>query len=195
METTNNIATTLLSSEVNELFSSLCQFQGELAPIKKDSKAHRHFYADINTVLKVVRPLLHKHGLSIQQHPTCGPDGSPALNTILGHKSGQYISSTMPISIPVEDVQQYGGFITYLRRYALVSILGIEQEDNDGYDLVGAKKNNESSLATEKQLAYLQQVLAKMPAGTEDKLLKYYKVNSIKKLSKNAVSAFFDSIK
>lgn len=121
-----------LSSSVSNLFAALSKFQGDLQPVLKKNHGHRHKYADINAVLDAIRPLLKEHELSISQHPHADEHGNQCLMTILGHSSGEWMSSSMKIIHDPQDIQSFGGSITYQRRYALVSILGIEQEDDDG---------------------------------------------------------------
>lgn len=121
-----------MTEQVNELFTALSKFQGEMLAIKKTDQAHRNKYANINTILEACRPLLAKHGLSIQQHPYFDDNGIHRLLTMLCHNSGQYCSSSTKIICDESDIQSYGGAITYQRRYSLVSIIGLEQEDDDG---------------------------------------------------------------
>jgi len=121
-----------MSAQIGKLSLALSKFQREMAPIKKEAHGHRHRYADVNAVLEVVRPLLEKYELSIQQHPHTDSNGNQRIMTILCHSSDQWTRSSFKIVHDDQDVQSLGGGITYQRRYALVSILGIEQEDDDG---------------------------------------------------------------
>ncbi len=124
-----------LSYQVDLLFTALAAAQAEFPAIKKTDQAHRHKYANINSVIESVRPVLAKHGLSIQQHPSSDSEGNPILTTMLCHISGQNSLSSIRIIHDPLDIQSLGSGITYTRRYALVSILGLEQEDDDGnYD-------------------------------------------------------------
>ncbi len=121
-----------ISPDADKLFSALCSAQGEFPVIKKTDQAHRHKYANINSVLEAIRPVLSKYGLSIQQHPSSDASGHTILVTILCHTSGQYSMSSVRIVYDETDIQSLGSGITYMRRYAIVSILGLEQEDDDG---------------------------------------------------------------
>jgi hypothetical protein len=55
------------------------------------------------------------------------------LRTALIHISGQFIASEIPLACPWGDAQRLGGTITYLRRYALATIVGLVQDDDDGH--------------------------------------------------------------
>jgi len=60
------------------------------------------------------------------------------LETTLQHISGKEIVAQ--INLPVKDSndpQKLGGALTYMRRYSLTSILGLEEEDQDGNDNAG----------------------------------------------------------
>ena len=130
--TTIPLSSITMSCEIDQLFTALSSLQGEMTAIKKENHGHRHRYADINTVLDHILPILAQHGLAITQIPSFDKDGGQMLMTMLCHKSGQFIASASKIVHDPSDIQSLGAGITYQRRYALVSILGIEQEDDDG---------------------------------------------------------------
>lgn len=110
---------------------TLLKIQQEVPAIKKDSQ-NPHFknkYFDINTLLEVVLPVLNKHGVVLTQGLT-NIDGKIALETKLSCKEGE-ISYVVPLP-ECADAQKYGSAITYFRRYAIVSLLALEAEDDDG---------------------------------------------------------------
>jgi len=131
-----------MSDQVDLLFSALCKAQGEMKAVQKENHGHRHKYADINTVIEVIRPVLFKNGLSIQQHPSTDSNGNAILTSILCHVSGQYSMSSIKLMHDSNDIQSLGSSITYTRRYALVGILGLEQEDDDGNSNTKIKKDD-----------------------------------------------------
>jgi hypothetical protein len=82
-------------------------------------------------VIAAVRPVLNKHGLVYAQFPT-NLDGAPALETMLIHaESGEDIAAVMPLVLTKNDPQGYGSALTYARRYALLSILGLVGDEDD----------------------------------------------------------------
>jgi hypothetical protein len=91
-------------------------------------------YADLASVVAASRPHLAKNGLSVIQQITVDNDGKRLLVTILGHSSGQYISSRVGLNPIKEDMQSLGSAITYMRRYAYASLVGVvaDDEDDDG---------------------------------------------------------------
>jgi hypothetical protein len=71
---------------------------------------------------------LAESGLAISQHPS----GDNNLTTLIMHAdSGEYIESTYNIHPTKNDPQATGSAITYARRYALVSILCLNVDDDD----------------------------------------------------------------
>lgn len=129
------------SPEINELATALSVAQGELTnpDKKKEAKAgsFSYKYADLADVVNVIREPLSKNGLSYVQLPNV--EGTAMfLETRLMHKSGQWISSLYPVCAISGEHQKMGASLSYSRRYALLSILGIvADEDTDG---VGSEK-------------------------------------------------------
>jgi len=90
-------------------------------------------YADLGAVIESCKPVLKAHGLAVSQLVE-GENSQVGITTILVHESGEFISSTVTIPVAGANVaQEAGKTVTYLRRYALASILGLyADEDNDG---------------------------------------------------------------
>lgn len=137
-----------ISAETKELFTALAKFQKTVADPKKDKVVNygktKFTYADLDSVLKAVRPLLAEQGLSFTQVPVV-QEGKVGVTTILMHESGQYIQ-TDPFLIPAkqQDAQGYGSCITYAKRYSLSALLGVSSdEDDDGNYGSGTDKKPE----------------------------------------------------
>src|SRR5574344_527923 len=128
------------SSSIDQLAGALAAAQAEMTFAKKDSTNPflKSKYSDLASVWDAVRVPLTKNNLCVTQLPT-----GETLTTVLAHKSGQYIASTMPVKTgrndARNDAQAYGSALTYARRYALSEIVGIAQDDDDGE---GTGKNN-----------------------------------------------------
>ncbi len=122
----------------------LLKIQQEIGAIKKDS-INPHFknkYFDINTLLEAVKPVLNKHRVVLLQGLTHGVSGELALETLLvdvDNKGSEEIRYLCPIP-QCADAQKYGSAISYFRRYALVSLLALEAEDDDGNTTVKPAK-------------------------------------------------------
>ena len=131
------------SESISELAKALSVFQGSMRSVpKKQSNPHLNSnYADLDAIWDVVREPLKESGFSLVQTTDSDPDGNLFLETTLLHTSGEYLSSTYPITPmrQVKDVgfeasgdpQSLGSAITYARRYAMSAMLGISAEDDD----------------------------------------------------------------
>jgi hypothetical protein len=93
-------------------------------------------YADLGAVIETSRPVLARYDLAVTQFPTSDGD-KIGVTTCLTHSSGEWMEDT--IYIPSTDskglsvAQSAGVVISYLRRYAWASVLGLyADEDNDG---------------------------------------------------------------
>lgn len=116
------------------LHEAIVKAQGEFPVIPKDkigdAGAYRYSYADLASILALVRPVLSKHGLALVQRLE-NPGGEPSLRTELIHIDGEAIAGSFPLGTIPANPQQLGSLLTYLRRYAIVAILGIAAEDDD----------------------------------------------------------------
>ena len=122
----------------------LLQFQSEVDAVKKDAKNpfFKSNYVDINGVLKAIQPNLTSCGISYSQCPNRTEDGVRVLITKIydSEKPESFIESVTDLIMTKQDMQQYGSAMTYARRYALISMLGLEAEDDDGNFASGKTK-------------------------------------------------------
>jgi len=116
---------------MQKITTALAEFIQEVGPIIKGSQAQYGKYADLSTVLNVIRPILSKHGLVIIQ-----PFAGQTLETKLLHTSGESISSSVELVRPDygsnNPLHKWGAAVTYQRRYAILALLGLATEDDDG---------------------------------------------------------------
>lgn len=106
-------------------------FQTKVSAVKK-GKENPHFkskYADINIYLAEIKPVLSECSLYLVQ-PIETVDGNMILRTIVTDGTDK-IESIMPIP-QTSKIQELGAAITYLRRYAIQSLLALGAEDDDG---------------------------------------------------------------
>lgn len=121
------------------IFDRLLKAQMEITAIPKDqNNPHfNHKYADVNAILKIIKPVLNKHGLLLMQTLT-HIDGKAAITTTVMCENGK-IEATAPIPEPPTPVpgkrgntyQDMGSAFTYWRRYALAAMFALEAEDDD----------------------------------------------------------------
>jgi hypothetical protein len=121
------------SSTIEKIAPALVKAQAEIKAALKDS-TNPHFrskYADLSSVVEAVKGPLLKNGIAFLQGIHDAVEGV-AIETMLLHASGEWISSTCRIPAVKQDAQGYGSAITYGRRYGLQSMCGVPAEDDDG---------------------------------------------------------------
>lgn len=130
----------------NNIYKNLAKFQQECPVIHKGTKGYGYSYADLPTIFNVINPILEKYDLVFSQ-----PLNENKLTTILYHtKSGEKLESsvTIPQDVQLKGMnafQVYGSAITYFRRYALSSMLGIitdKDTDASGEQIYSKPKLN-----------------------------------------------------
>lgn len=138
-------------SDVNVIYTGLAKVKEELGSIVKSANNpyFKSKYADLNTHLEAVEPLLHKNGMILLQ-PIQIIDGVNTVSSIIiDTKSGQKISSSMRL-IGEADMQKAGSAVTYARRYTLGALLSMRAEDDDGESAVGRTTSGSSKKSTKK---------------------------------------------
>lgn len=91
-------------------------------------------YADINSILETVEPILLQHDLLLLQ-PI---DGGSVCTQIVCIYTGFSISSCMALDLSL-DAQKQGSQISYFRRYTIQSLLTLQATDDDGHIATTAK--------------------------------------------------------
>ena len=103
-------------------------------------EADRTFrYAPLSSGLDIVRKCLGRHEIATIQSTEIDKEGGLLrLTTILAHSSGEWVSSEWPVCriADISSAQRMGAALTYARRYALFTLVGIAGEDDlDAPDL------------------------------------------------------------
>lgn len=118
-------------------------------------------YADLDAIVQAIREPLSESGLCYfftigPAHRVSSSDGyKEALTLTLAHKSGQYVTSSKMIrgadvtlyneklKRDTEEflIKEFGGELTYLKRYMLSAILGLSTEDDDDGSMVSGDKS------------------------------------------------------
>jgi ERF superfamily len=98
-------------------------------------------YAPLSSGLGIVRKSLGRHEIATIQSTEIDKEaGLLRLTTILAHSSGEWVSSEWPVCqiTDISSAQRMGAALTYARRYALFTLVGIAGEDDlDAPDLGG----------------------------------------------------------
>ena len=124
-----------------EFYKDLFEVHKELPAIIKKKKINgRSTYANLDDMLEEVLPILHKHGIMLEQEITYTTEYIHCVNTKLRHVATGFVSEfSSLVPIREEDFirsninQVHGSGYTYVKRYALGSKLGLRfEEDTDG---------------------------------------------------------------
>ena len=133
-----------MNKSINEKLFAL---QNEIGAISKDAKNpfYKSKYFDINSLIKQLQPLFQKHRLLLLQ-PI---EESLVYTRIVCVDSGEYVEASMKLP-DLADIQKLGGAVTYLRRYTLSSLLGLQSEDDDGNAASNASVKSSAPKAKDK---------------------------------------------
>jgi hypothetical protein len=175
MEDKKKTAAKVMAEEVEllpaNIYAALAQFQSQCPMIRKDTTTkvktksggeYSYKYGSLPHVLEQIKPHMAAAGLGFTQPIELLENGGEAIRTILFHVMD---TATIESQIELPDfkfdqmnvMQSKGSVITYLRRYALMSILGIVAEDDDN-DAQGdgkkvSKQSNTGSAPADKILS------------------------------------------
>src|SRR5215207_3926052 len=145
------------SETIGNIAGALAKAQTELSNPEKSltasiqspfpREADRTFrYASLSSGLDIVRKCLGQHEIATVQTTAIDKEaGLVSLTTLLAHSSGEWMSSDWPVCAVSETAAPHrmGAALTYARRYALFTLVGIAGEDDlDAPDLAPAQGGN-----------------------------------------------------
>jgi hypothetical protein len=145
-----------MSAQIDKFTPAFVAAQAQMRGAFKDcvNPFHKSNYADLESVWDACKEPLNKNGLMVMQNFET-IEGIPHLITMVCHISGQFIASEMKLPFPFDtvdrqgqvthknDPQALGSVVTYCRRYAMASAMGIVQTDDDCQSVVEAQKRTE----------------------------------------------------
>ena len=155
---------------MKNLFKALAAFQQEVPVIHKGTQGYGYSYADLPAIFEKINPLLKKHGLGFTQEL----DLDCLVTTIFHVESGEFRASRSNIPKNVQlkgmnDFQVLGSAITYIRRYALSSALGLVTDKDTDASGEQVKESKISAWTIQKAESVLKS------ATTSDLLVAYFK--------------------
>lgn len=133
------------SPSIANIAAALAAAQGQMEGAKKDS-ANPFFssrYADLASIIGSIRAPLAANKIAHIQNPGSDEQGT-FVDSMLIHASGEWFRGRIRMNIPKifhkesrewmsgDTPQGRGSVITYMRRYALQAMVGLEAEDDDG---------------------------------------------------------------
>jgi hypothetical protein len=170
---------------MKHLFKALADFQQEVPVIHKGTQGYGYSYADLPKIFEVINPLLQKHGLGFTQLI----NGQQIVTVLFHFESGESIESKTDIPQGVQlkgmnDFQVLGSAITYLRRYALSSILGIvtdKDTDAGGEQVKPVNTEKKPKIEGERFLKAIEAIRA--GEFTAEELQSKFDLNEVQKKS------------
>jgi hypothetical protein len=134
------LATALAKAQI-ELANPEKSLIGTIEPQRGEGGARQFRYAPLSSGLEIVRKTLGQHEIAtVQTTAVDQAAGIINLTTVLAHSSGEWIASDWPVCPVAETATPHrmGAALTYARRYALFTLVGIAGEDDlDAPDLIG----------------------------------------------------------
>ena len=115
-----------------EMAADVVKAYAELGHVAKDGTGNYGRHATISGVLDAAKPILAAHNLAVVQTFTESDPGFVTVQTALVHTSGEILDGGGLRMPAPNDPQKVGGAISYARRYALMTFLGLAAEDDDG---------------------------------------------------------------
>ena len=141
------LAAALAKAQI-ELTNPEKSLTGTLPANRPDEPGRTFRYASLSSGLDIVRKVLGQHEIATLQTTMIDQDiQTVSLTTVLAHSSGEWIASDWPVCTLSEmaSPRRMGAALTYARRYALFTLVGIAGEDDlDAPDLAG--QPNEAAL-------------------------------------------------
>lgn len=132
------------SPSIVNLSKALFRFQANVTKIKKDASNpfFKSKYASLSHILDEIDSHLIEAGILIMQHPVNSDNVDLiSLSTMVVHaETGEFMESVFSMSPAKKDPQGVGSCISYMRRYALTSILKLNVDDDDGNEASTLKK-------------------------------------------------------
>jgi len=149
------LATALAKAQI-ELTNPEKSLIGTIEPQRGQGGPRQFRYAPLSSGLEIVRKTLGQHEIAtVQTTAIDQAAGIVNLTTVLAHSSGEWIASDWPVCSITETERPHrmGAALTYARRYALFTLVGIAGEDDlDAPELMGPVAQTEKLNVESKSL-------------------------------------------
>lgn len=121
---------------IANLAAALAKAQSEFPPIprsknvkvtsKRTGQTYTFKYAPFEDILRATKDARVSNGLAFVQSAT-----GELMETTILHKSGEWITSTVPMIRGYQGLQEMGSELTYVSRYGFCKAFGIQADDDD----------------------------------------------------------------
>jgi len=165
-------------------------------------------YCSLDSIYESTRIPLASNGLTIT-HTTQNLNGWSLLTTLM-HVSGESICNTVPLFIDKLTSQGFGSALTYARKYAVCSLLGLPTEEDDDGNLASDTKEKKAAKPEPLPVRKEEDPFANLPMSDDqvesligligedsdlfESILNGYKVNSLKAIPTKNFVAIFNNI-
>ena len=116
---------------------SMCDFPkivkdktATIRPRDASKAAYSFQYAELEQILDKVKPVLRAQGLALVQPVITDGLGQAWLVTALLHKDGGVLLSTLKAPNPTDELKEFGGSLTFVRRYMVNAMLSLASDDD-----------------------------------------------------------------
>lgn len=171
------------SETIGKISDALSKAQAILKNPGKDA-VNPHFrnsYATLDAGLNICREALSKHQIALIQATRIEGD-ILILETRLTHSSGEWLEAEYPVCRFPAKPQEMGSAMTYAKRYALFSFVGIAGEDDDDGNAANNTTVSAPARVTPQQIKTLEDLL--IETGSDPvKFQQYFKVKALSELS------------
>lgn len=130
---------------MKNIYAALVKAQSKIPTIEKDKTAnagtYTYKYVSYSSITEAIKEPLEENGLAHFSIRSKDAEGIDRLVTILIHESGEQIEHSQPVPNFTKP-QDYGAWLTYMRRYQLSALLGLAaDEDVDAKEVETVESN------------------------------------------------------
>lgn len=164
----------ITDDQIEDLHARFREVLTKVGPYKKDATADTgkfsYDYADINSILAMLKPVLHEHHLCVYQ-PVTTRDQMTYVDTVVADlKSGAELTFPGMAFSTSKDPQAAGSAITYFRRYCIVSLFALQAGDDDGSHARAAVEAANQPHPRSQRVAAVGQRIKKLTPGNKEEL-------------------------
>jgi hypothetical protein len=126
------------------IHEKLFKIKGELTGVEKDAENPflKNEYVSLNKLLDTVNPIFQRDKiLMYQSSEYAGDNFCQTTTTLTDIEDNSSISSSVSFQAG-SKAQESAGALTYMRRYGLITLLGLKAEDDDGNEASGKTKTD-----------------------------------------------------
>ena len=119
---------------MKEIYTALIKAQAQFPTVEKNTAVNagkfNFKFANYSAICEAIKKPLSDNNLAFMHVTGVGLDvNSERLTTSVIHESGEQISTSQPVPV-IPDAQQYGAWLTYMRRYQLSALLGLASDED-----------------------------------------------------------------